>query len=118
MGFRRLLMLGLVLTPGLARADSWSASECGAAPQQPQYDLSSRAAYNASVQQANAYQQAARDYTACVLKQAHADETAISRQAQDRIADIQTIAVGVQQEIYGRLQTQAALFKAAARKLK
>jgi hypothetical protein len=118
MGLRRLLMAGLMLAPAVARAEGWSPDGCGTAPKQPHYDLSSRVAYNASVQQANAYQQAARDYAACVLKQAHADETTISRQAQDRIADIQTTAVGVQQEIYGRLATQAALFKAAAKKLK
>jgi hypothetical protein len=108
----------LVLAPWVARADGWSADACGAAPRQPHYDLSSRAGYNAAVQAANAYQQAAREYSACVLKQAHADETAVSRQAQDRIAEIQTTAVGVQQEIYGRLATQAALFKAAAERLK
>jgi hypothetical protein len=118
MRVRWLLAAIVAAAPAAACAEGWSASGCGAAPRQPHYDLSSRAAYNASVQQANAYQQAARDYAACVLKQAHEDETAVSRQAQDRIADIQTTAVGVQQEIYGKLQTQAALFKAAAQKLK
>jgi hypothetical protein len=115
---RRLIVACLIAAPALAHADTWSPTNCGAEPSPPKYDLSTRAGYNAAVKQANAYQQQARDFSACVLKQAHADQTAISREAQNRIADIQAIAVAKQQEIYGRLAAQSAAFKAAAAKLK
>jgi hypothetical protein len=114
----RLLLACLLATPILAHAQSWSPTDCGAEPTQPRYDLTSRPAYNDAVKQANAYQQAARDYSACVLKQAHADQTVISRQAQNRIADIQAIAVAKQQDIYSRLAAQSASFKSAAARLK
>jgi hypothetical protein len=106
-----------VLVPAAGRAEVWTPSSCGPEPEAHDYDLSSRAAYNASVKQANDDQQAARAYSSCVLRQAHDDETAISRAAQDRIAQIQTIAVARQQAIYARLQANADRFRAAAAKL-
>jgi pyocin large subunit-like protein len=115
---RRLLIAALVLAPAVALAEDWTPAACGDEPAPPHYSLGSRTAYNDAVKTVTAYQQAARDYSSCVLKAAHDDETKISRQAQNRIADIQTIAVGKQQEIYARLAAQAAAFKAAAARLK
>jgi hypothetical protein len=106
-----------VFLPAVARADAWTPTSCGPQPAARDYDLSSREAYNASVKQANDDEQAARAYSSCVLRQAHDDETAFSRAAQDRIAQIQTIAVARQQAIYARLQATADRFRAAAAKL-
>ncbi len=113
----RPLFAALILLPFAAHAEGWSPDACGAPPVQPRYDLSSRAAYNAAIRQANAYQRTASAYATCVLQAAHAEQTRISREAQDRIADIQAVAVGKQQDVYARLQTQAAAFKAAAARL-
>ena len=113
----KILVCLALLAPLTARAD-WTPSGCGTLAKPPSYELTSREAYNDAVEQVKAWQRTARAYSDCVLKAAHADQTTISRQAQNRIADIQTIAVGTQQDIYARFAAQAAAFRAAAGRLK
>lgn len=115
---RTSLAVFLLLLPIGARADDWSPDACGDKPKLPHYSLDTRAAYNAAVKSVTDYQQRARAYSDCVLKTAHTEQTRISRQAQNRIADIQATAVGVQREVYARMQSQAADFRHAAAKLK
>lgn len=114
---RSLLVATLLVSPAVAHADTWSPTTCGPEPRPPHEDLTTRGGYNEAVNAARAYQQSARTYSSCVLAQAHTDETAISHAAQNRIADIQAIAVAKQQTIYARLAAQSDRFRAAAAKL-
>jgi len=100
-----------------AHAESWTATACGAEPQAPKADVSSVAAYNASVDKITAYQKAARTYDACMSASASKDETAISEDARVRIGHIHDAVVAAHGRIAANFTHQNEMLQAASKKL-
>jgi hypothetical protein len=56
----------------------WTVPSCGQEPAAPDLDLSSKSKYNTSIAAAQLYQQQAKDYDACMLKEANGDVAMIN----------------------------------------
>jgi len=104
------------LVTNAAWAQGWTAAACGAEPQAPRADVSSVAAYNASVDKISAYQKAARTYDACMGAAASKEETAISEDARARIAHIHDAVVASHGRIAANFTAQNGVLQAASRK--
>ncbi|MBE7209926.1 MAG: hypothetical protein INR65_02815 [Gluconacetobacter diazotrophicus] len=102
--------------PAAAVGPGWSATQCGREPVAPQVDTSTVSRFNASVDQVTAYDQAARNYNACVSRQATADQTAASNEARARIDAIQAVSSGVQKRIAANFVSLAKALKDGAPK--
>jgi hypothetical protein len=113
----RLLPIVCLLLPVTALGQDWKPTHCGPAPVAPHLGLGTRDGYTNGLAKETAYRQAAQAYASCMLNEAHATETEISRVAQDKIASVQAAAVARQQEIYAMLRDQAEEFRQAAAKL-
>ncbi len=94
-------------------AGAWSPSECGAEPARPVLDLSDRAKYNRSADVVNEYEGKAKNWDACVMKQANTDMEAISAAAKTRMAGISHEATQIQTRVYAGFGEYTAQFKAA-----
>jgi hypothetical protein len=68
---------------GTLKAGTWEPTGCGMAPTPPTINGSSRAAYEASIKEANAYQATAKQYEDCYFKEAQADNNTISTALND-----------------------------------
>ena len=114
-----LLLCCLLLSGGplLAAPSGWSAANCGHEPAPPSVDSGSVDRYNASIDRVSAYDKAARLYSACVTKQAVAEQTAISNDARTRMAAVNNAAASVQRRIAGNFNALSAQLKAAQQKL-
>ncbi|GBQ71421.1 hypothetical protein AA103196_2771 [Ameyamaea chiangmaiensis NBRC 103196] len=107
------LCLGVM--SGQARAAS-SGSACGAEPSAPRLDVSSVAAYNATVDKVTAYQKAARTYDTCATSAAAKEEAAISDDAKVRIGRVHDAAVASHGRIAANFTQQSAALQAASKK--
>jgi len=101
-----------------ARAAGWSAASCGREPAAPDVDTTSVERYNASVDRVTAYEKDARSYNACVSREAVAQQTAISREAKERIDTVQAGASAVQKHIANNFESLTAALRAGSAKLK
>ena len=104
-------MMAMTLTlagaeAGTLRAGGWTPTGCGAEPTPPTINGSGRAAYEASIKDANAYQQAAKQYEDCYFKEAEADNHLIG----DTLTDHQ-------HEVKAKFDKLSADAKAAADRL-
>ena len=115
-----LLTCGLI---GIAQASSqegqqpWSPAGCGHEPMPPSIDAGSVDHYNASIDRVGAYDAAARSYSACVTREALAEQTAISNRARARMDAINAVATSVQKRIAGNFNALSAQLRAAGKKL-
>ncbi|HEV2675595.1 MAG TPA: hypothetical protein VGV37_13710 [Aliidongia sp.] len=91
---------------GTLRNGTWTPTGCGTEPTPPAINGSGRAAYEASVKEANAYQQAAKQYEDCYFNEAQADNHAIGGALSDH-----------QHEVQARFDKLSADSKAAANRL-
>lgn len=107
----------LTAQAGRAAQAGWSASSCGREPAPPAVDSGSVERYNASIDRVSAYDKSARAYTACVSRQAVAEQNAISNDARLRMASINSVAVSVQRRIADNFGALSAQLKAAGQKL-
>jgi len=109
----------LLLTggPAFAAQGGWSAPNCGREPSPPVVESGSVDRYNASIDRVSAYDKAARSFSACVTKQAVAEQTAISNEARVRMAAINGVATSVQKRIAGNFGALSAQLTAAGQKL-
>ena len=73
--------------------------------------------YNASIDRVGAYDNAARAYSACVTREALAEQTAISKQARARMDAINAVAASVQTRIAGNFSALSAQLRAASTRL-
>ena len=103
--------------PVLAAQAGWSAPGCGHEPGPPAVEAGSVDRYNASIDRVSAYDKAARAYTACVSRQAVADQSAISNDARSRMAVINGAATAVQKRIAANFGALSAQLRAAGQKL-
>ncbi|WP_189048009.1 hypothetical protein [Aliidongia dinghuensis] len=74
---------------GTLRAGTWVPTGCGTEPTPPTINASGRAAYEASIKDAQAYQQAAKQYDDCFFKEADADNHLIAGALKDHHAQLQ-----------------------------
>lgn len=91
---------------GVLKAGTWTPTSCGTEPTPPTINGSSRAAYEASVKEAQAYQTTAKQYDDCFFKEAQADNQTIGT----ALTDHQNVIKGA----FDKLQADA---KAAADRL-
>lgn len=103
--------------PLLAAQAGWGAPNCGHEPGPPAVEAGSVDRYNASIDRVSAYDKAARAYSACVSRQAIADQSAISNDARNRMAVINGAATAVQRRIASNFGALSAQLKAAGQKL-
>ena len=103
--------------PALAAQAGWSAPACGHEPGPPAVEAGSVDRYNASIDKVSAYDKAARAYSACVSRQAVAEQSAISNDARSRMAVINGAATAVQKRIATNFGALSAQLKAAGQKL-
>ena len=103
--------------PVRAAQAGWSAPSCGHEPGPPVVEAGSVDRYNASIDRVSAYDKAARAYTACVSRQAVADQSAISNDARNRMAAINGAANAVQKRIAANFSALSAQLRAAGQKL-
>jgi hypothetical protein len=80
------LVLALTAAAGGAHAGNitsgaWTPSGCGTRPEAPALNLKNADAYNASVDQVNAYLKSSRAYIDCLTQEANADIQAVTRSA-------------------------------------
>ncbi|MBO1325939.1 hypothetical protein K2X14_13410 [Acetobacter sp. TBRC 12305] len=107
---------GLV-APANAAERGWSATGCGDEPTAPTLDVSTVQHYNASVDQVDAYEKAARTYNACVTRAALKDETAISDEARQKIAYVHDSSAAIQARIASNFTRLTTALKTAGAKL-
>ena len=101
----------------MAAAANWSPSGCGHEPAPPVIEAGSVQRYNASIDRASAYEKTARAYSACVTREALAQQNAISNAARARMDAVNATAVSVQKRIAGNFSALSAQLKSAGRKL-
>ncbi len=98
-------------------AQGWSPSGCGREPAPPVVSSASVDRYNASIDRVGAYDDAARAYSACVSRQALAEQNAISNEARSRMSAVNAVALTVQKRIAGNFGALSAQLKASGQKL-
>jgi hypothetical protein len=110
---------GAMLSGGhaLAAQAGWSAPGCGHEPDPPVVEAGSVERYNASIDKVGAYEKAARAYSACVSRQAVAEQSAISNDARSRMGVINGAATQVQKRIAGNFGALSAQLRTAGQKL-
>lgn len=101
-------------TPG---AMPWTPTGCGAEPEKPVVDLSDLAKYNKSVDEVKAYEERAKNWDACVMKEANAAMVAANNDAKAKIAVISESANRIQGKLWARFQDYTEQFKAAQERL-
>lgn len=110
-------MIGIGLISGTAAfAQDWTAS-CGNEPKAPMVNVSNVTKYNASVEQFNNYNKAARVYYACIAKQAHAKQLAISQKAKSEMESIQKVSADTNARIVANLTKMRAAIVEGGKKL-
>ena len=115
---RLFAVLYLVSSGGSASAASgWSPSGCGHEPYPPAVQGGSVDRYNASIDRVSAYDKAARAYSACVSREALAQQTAISNDARARMGAVNAVAAAVQKRIGGNFTALSAQLRSAGQKL-
>ncbi|MDI2090442.1 hypothetical protein [Commensalibacter oyaizuii] len=110
-----LIALGMTAS-GAVYAQDWAAN-CGREPKAPALNVSNVTNYNNSVEHFSAYDKAARAYYACVAKQAHAKQTAISQKAKAEMEPYQKATTEIRSRITANLTKMQTELKAAGKKL-
>jgi flavin-binding protein dodecin len=84
-----LMMAGGTAEAGTLRSGTWTPAGCGPEPTPPTINGSSRAAYEASAKDAQAYQQAAKQYDDCFFNEANTDNHVIGSAVKDHQTQVQ-----------------------------
>jgi hypothetical protein len=91
-----LRLLSLILAApfcvnaGTLANGKWSPANCGNKPEKPMIDQTNVEAFNQSVAKINAWQQQAKVYYECLVKEANADNAAIADAANAAQAEYRT----------------------------
>lgn len=110
----------LLLCPAgaaLAQGAAWSPTGCGNEPEKPAVDLSDRTSYNKSVEAVKEYQEQAKTWDACVMKEANAAMASVNSEARARMTAISESANRIQSRVWAGFQDYSEQFKAAQEKL-
>ena len=112
-------LLSMLCHPSFAETSdtaSWSPKGCGAEPEKPTLDLSDQVKYNKSVDEVNAYEEKAKTWNACMMKEANAAMVSVSNDAKARMAAISDSASHIQGKVWAGFTDYSAQFKAAQEK--
>ena len=95
----------------------WTPTECGAEPEKPAVDLSDAAKYRKSVDEVKAYEEQAKAWNTCVMKEANAAMVAVNNDARAKMTAISEGANRIQSRLWAGFQDYTEQFKAAQEKL-
>ncbi len=84
-----LIAAGTTAEAGTLRGGTWTPTGCGLEPTPPAINGSSRGAFEASIKEAQAYQQAAKQYDDCYFNEANTDNHVIAGVLKDHQAQVQ-----------------------------
>lgn len=73
-----ILAAPFCVNAGTLANGKWSSASCGNKPEEPTVDQTNVEAFNQSVAKINAWQQQAKVYYACLVKEANADNAVIA----------------------------------------
>ena len=91
----------------------WTPTECGTEPEKPVVDLSDPAKYNKSVDEVKAYEEQAKAWNTCVMREANAAMAAANNDAKARMTVISESANRIQNKLWTGFQDYTEQFKAA-----
>lgn len=110
------VLLSMLCAPSFAQDASpgaWAPTGCGAAPEKPPLNLSDQAAYNKSVDEVNAYEEKAKAWDTCMMKEANAAMVSVSNDAKAKMAAINESATRIQNGVWAGFNEYSEQFKAA-----
>lgn len=110
------VLLSIPCHPSFAEggdAPAWAPTGCGAEPERPKLDLKDQTEYNKSVDAVTAYEEKAKDWDTCMMKEANAAMARVSDEAKAKMAAINQSAVRIQNGIWGGFNEYSEQFKAA-----
>ena len=79
-------------------------------------DLSDQTNYNKSVDEVNAYEDKAKAWDTCMMKEANAAMVSVSNEAKAKMASINESATHIQNEVWAGFNDYSEQFKAAQEK--